>query len=89
MRIALHSDTGQRLVSIGGVDSYNAWRTLKARIAAEYSIPKVEMDEAIRIDEDDDGIERVTVDGKPVGYVVTTIGGVTLGEPAPVALAAE
>jgi hypothetical protein len=81
MQIALHSDTGRRLLCVSGVDCFNAWKSLIERIASEYGIPEVEMDEAIRIEEDADGIERLTVDGKPVGYVATEISGVPFGHP--------
>jgi hypothetical protein len=81
MQISLHSPTGKRLLCVGGVSYFNAWRCLKERIAAEHRIHEADMDEAIRIEEGDDGLERATVDGTFMGYVITTIGGIEFGKP--------
>lgn len=91
MQISLVSDTTHKpIVTVGYVTCFTAWAALKERIAAEHGIPAVEIEDAIRFAEDDDGIERVTVDGKPVGYIVSVIDGHTFGVPAaPALLAAE
>lgn len=91
MQISLISDTTHKpIVTVGYVSFFNAWACLQESIAAHYEIPEVDADDAIKVSEDDDGIERVTVDGKPVGYIVTVIDGHTFGVPdAPALLAAE
>lgn len=81
--IAVHDTTGKRLHCVGCVHIHDgsAWRSLKEQIAAQYGIPEVEIEEAIRIEEDEDGIEWCAVDGRTIGYVVTESGGHREGEP--------
>lgn len=82
MNIALHDDaTGRRIYSVGCVSVFHAWAALKERIAAELGIHPLDAEEAIQIKEDDDGIERVTIDGKPAGHVRTVIMGLEFGAP--------
>jgi hypothetical protein len=89
--ISLHDDTGKRLLHVGCVDIHTgaAWRVLKERIAAEHGIPEAEIEDAIRIEEDEDGVEVCTVDGVRVGFVATLIDGHEFGRPAEIAEAAE
>jgi hypothetical protein len=79
MQIALHSDTtGKRLTCVQGVSYFNAWACLQASIAENHG---VDVDD-VRIEEDDDGVEVVTLDGIRLGHVRTVIGGIEQGAPA-------